>query len=91
MIEGIGLPQVGLGLGWLVAVAYTFALLRGQLVPRRTLDDQIHDTNEWRTESRIKDAQIAEKDAQLRELKTVGETVNRVMRAIQRGPKDVAR
>lgn len=91
MLEGIGLPQVGLGLGWLVSFVYTIALIRGQLLPRRTLDDQIHDTNEWRAESRIKDQQIAEKDEQLRELKKVGETVNAVMRAIQRGPKGGAR
>ena len=90
MIEGIGLPQVGLGLGWLVAVAFTFALLRGQLVPRRTLDDQIHETNEWRAESRIKDAQIAEKDRQLRTIDKLSELVSATMRSIQRASKDGA-
>lgn len=87
MIDGIALPQIGLGLGWAVAFVFTIAVLRGLLVPRRTLDDQIHETNEWRTESRIKDQQIAEKDEQLRELSEVAALVNAVMRAIQRGPR----
>ena len=88
MIDGIGLPQVGLGMGWVVAFIYTVALLRGLLVPRQSLEDVIHDRDEWRAESRIKDSQIAEKDEQLRELSAVGRAVNAVMRAIQRGPKD---
>ena len=88
MIDGIGLPQVGLGSGWALLAVVVFFIIRGQLVPRRTHDDALHDRDEWRAESRIKDAQIAEKDLQLRELSQVGRAVEAVMRAIQRGPRD---
>lgn len=88
IIDGIELPQVGLGSGWALLTVVVILILRGQLVPRRTHEDAIHDRDEWRAESRIKDAQIAEKDGQLRELSSVGEAVRAVMRAIQRGPKD---
>lgn len=60
-------------------------VLTGRLIPRKTYDDKVHEANEWRAESRLKDAQIAEKDEQLRELANVGRTVSAVMRAIQRG------
>lgn len=88
MIDGIGLPQVGLGSGWALVAVFVILIYRGSLIPRRTYDDKVHDGNEWRTESRIKDQQIAEKDRQLTELAEVGRAVNAVMRAIQRGPKD---
>lgn len=85
---GFGLPQIGLGSGWAAFIVVMFLIARGQLIPRRTHEDTIHDRDEWRAESRIKDAQLAEKDGQLRELSEVGRAVNAVMRAIQRGPKD---
>lgn len=85
MLEGIGLPQVGLGSGWALVAVFVVLIYRGALVPRRTYDDKVHDGNEWRAESRIKDAQIAEKDKQLRHLEEVGHSVNAVMRAIQKG------
>lgn len=89
-MDGIGLPQIGLGSGWAAFIVVMLLIARGQLIPRRTHEDTIHDRDEWRAESRIKDAQLAEKDGQLRELSEVGRAVNAVMRAIQRGPKDGA-
>ncbi|WP_310962157.1 hypothetical protein [Nocardioides terrisoli] len=59
-------------------------VLTGRLIPRRTYEEKSHEAQEWRTESRIKDAQIAEKDEQLGHLREVGETVNEVMRSIKR-------
>lgn len=90
MIEGLpwqvwsGVLSASLALN---ALAVTM-VLRGKLLPRSTYDDKVHEANEWRAESRLKDAQIAEKDEQLRHLGAVGRTVDAVMRAIQRGAKD---
>lgn len=80
--DGIGLPQVGLGSGWAVLVVMVIFIMRGSLVPRRSLEDVIHDRDEWRTESRIKDAQLAEKDEQLRHMGEVGRTVDQIMRSL---------
>ncbi|WP_243061125.1 hypothetical protein [Nocardioides sp. SR21] len=82
VIDGIGLPQVGLGSGWAVMVLMMVFIMRGTLVPRRTLEDALHDRDEWRAESRIKDAQLAEKDEQLRHMGEVGRTVDQIMRAL---------
>lgn len=83
MIDGIGIPQVGLGTGWALLAVVVIFIMRGSLVPRRALDDVIHDRDEWRAESRIKDAQIAEKDGQLRHMGEVGELQKRILGAIQ--------
>lgn len=82
MIDGIGLPQVGLGSGWALVAVFVILVYRGGLVPRRTHDDVVHDRDEWRAESRIKDAQIAEKDQQLRHMGEVGRTVDAIMRSL---------
>lgn len=58
-------------------------VLTGRLVPRRTYDDKVHEANEWRTESRLKDAQLAEKDKQLGHMGEVGRNVLHVMDALQ--------
>lgn len=84
-IEGVGVvdpSQIGVvGLCVLVMVA----LARGWLVTRREANDIRHDRDEWRSESRLKDVQLAEKDKQLDHLEEVGVAVNAVMRAIQKG------
>jgi hypothetical protein len=58
-------------------------------VPRSSLDDALHDRDEWRAESRVKDAQMAAKDdqldtkdEQLRHLAEVGETQKALLNAI---------
>lgn len=84
MIDGIAIPDIGLGLGWVVAFLFVVALLRGRLATRSALDDVIHDRDEWRAESRIKDAQITEKDQQLRHMGEVGRTAEAILGALQR-------
>lgn len=79
--------------GWLLFALVSFlvirAMVRGSLVPRSTLEDSIHETNEWRAESRIKDTQIAlkdeqlaTKDKQLDHLAEVGETQKALLHAL---------
>lgn len=89
MVDGISLGTVGIGSGWALVAVCVVLIFRGQLVPRRTYDDKVHEANEWRTESRIKDQQIvkkdeqlAEKDKQLGHLAQVGLTVEAIMRAV---------
>jgi len=81
-IEGIGVvdpSSVGVvGL----CVLFVLALGRGWIVTRREANDIRHDRDEWRTESRLKDAQLAEKDKQLSHMGEVGRTVDRVMRSL---------
>lgn len=70
--------------GWILVAVFVTAMWRGMVVPRQSLDDVIHDRNEWRAESRIKDTQIQEKDEQLRHLAEVGETQKAVLTSISR-------
>lgn len=92
MIEGVpvgfldGISIVGL------VVLLGVALARGWIVTAREHATVIHDRDEWRTESRIKDQQlhvrdeeISEKNEQLRHLGEVGRTVHAIMQALQRG------
>lgn len=74
LFDGLGVVGVVILVGWLI--------MTGRLVPRKTHEDSIHEANEWRTESRIKDQQIAEKDTQLRYMAEVGRTVDSIMRAM---------
>lgn len=79
------------GVGVVGIVAYIGRLIaRGQWVPRSTYEDQIHESNENRAESRIKDQQIqelhdmlAERDKQLAHMREVGRLVEALARAIQ--------
>jgi hypothetical protein len=68
--------------GWLLVAGFVTAMWRGMVVPRRSLDDALHDRDEWRAESRIKDQQLAEKDFQLRHLAEVGETQKSVLSSL---------
>lgn len=72
------------GAGWSLFALAGLAVIKGQLVPRKTHQDVLHDRDEWRAESRIKDAQIAEKDRQLGHLAEVGETQKAVLHAVAR-------
>ena len=83
LVDGVPISTVG-GIGGLLILLFIM-LANGRLFTRSQHDDAIHDRDEWRAESRLKDAQIAEKDEQLRQLAEVGRAVNAVMRAIQKG------
>jgi hypothetical protein len=86
MIEGIpaeffdNVGAVGL------VVLFGIALAKGWVVTRREIDSLRADRDAWHSAADRKDEQIAEKDKQLGHLKNVGEAVERVMSAIQRGP-----
>lgn len=62
---------------------FGLGLATGRIFTRRQYDEIAHDRDEWRSESRIKDAQIAEKDTQLAHLKEVGRTVEQLVRGLQ--------
>lgn len=66
-----------------LVVLFGIAIGRGWIVTAREHANVIHDRNEWRTESRLKDAQLAEKDRQLAALSEVGRTIEQVMGALQ--------
>jgi hypothetical protein len=78
-MEGVPWGQFSVSTGGWLLFALTVmllinAMLKGKIVPRAALDDALHDRDEWRAESRIKDQQIAIKDQQLGHLAEVGET-----------------
>lgn len=70
--------------GWILVAAFVAAMIKGAVVPRSSLDDALHDRDEWRAESRIKDAQIAEKDSQLMSMAEVGEAQKALLTSIAR-------
>lgn len=76
-------PQVGIGSGWLFVGIFVWLIFKGHIVPRSTYDDALHDRNEWRAESRIKDSQIDEKDTQLRAVAEVGELSKSILLAVR--------
>ena len=85
VLGGLGIVATG---GWSLAIYFMRLVYRGQLVP-------VHELNEWRAESRIKDqqitvkdGQIAEKDKQLGHMAEVGRMVQSIMGAIQTRASD---
>ena len=82
----LGVIANGVGVGALLVLLF-WMLATGRLFTRRQYDDAMHIGNEWRTESRIKDAQIAEKDEQIRLLAEVGKTVEQLARGLQQRMK----
>lgn len=59
MTDLVGIPVSVLAPSALCGLFVLF-VFTGQLIPKRSHDEVVHDRNEWRTESRIKDQQIAE-------------------------------
>lgn len=80
MIDGIGFDTLAPSA---IAGLCVLLILTGRLVPRRTHDDALHDRDEWRAESRLKDAQIVEKDKQLTHMGEVGRNVLAIMQALR--------
>lgn len=58
MIEGLPWGAwLGIaGTGWALAASCVWLVYRGELVPRRTLEDATHDRDEWRAAHRISEA-----------------------------------
>lgn len=57
------------------------AIVTGRLVPRRTMDDAIHDKNEWRTAHRISESSRAELVEMVEELLEYAKTTDAFIRA----------
>lgn len=97
-MDSIPWEIVGPWSGWAAFLSLAWftvrGVQRGDLVPRKThereLDRSEHDANEWRTEGRIKDAQIAEQARQLSHMGEVGRTMEQVLGALQSLRKDGA-
>ena len=70
-----------------LVIFFAFGLATGRLFTKRQYDDVTHDRDEWRTESRIKDAQIAEQNKQLGHMAEVGRTVEQLARGLQQEMK----
>jgi hypothetical protein len=70
LLNGVGVVSLCVFVTWLV--------LSGRLVSRKTHQDALDALA-------TKDKQIAEKDVQLRYLGEVGQAMNAVLRAVQRG------
>lgn len=56
------LGVLGIGSGWAIVAVFVIAIMRGNLVPRRTYDDILHDRDEWRAAQRISESARIESD-----------------------------
>jgi hypothetical protein len=81
-MDQIPWDHIGIGSGWAIVCLGVIGIFRGWLVPKPFYDRQVHEANEWHTEGRIKDQQIAELQEQNRHVREVGKTVNAIMRSI---------
>lgn len=81
-MEALPWPQLGIGSGWLLVCFFVWLMFTGRIKPKADIDRADHEANEWRTESRIKDQQLLEKDIQLRHLEEVGRSMEQVLRAL---------
>jgi hypothetical protein len=57
-------------------------ILIGRLVPRRTLEDVLHDRDEWRAAHRISEAARVESARQVEELLEHARTTDEIIRAL---------
>lgn len=84
MSELIGVPIEILAPSALAGLA-VLLILTGRLIPRSTYDDKVHEANEWRSESRIKDQQILELTEQNRSmLRAFGPTLTDFLAGLRR-------
>jgi hypothetical protein len=81
-----GIPVAGLGWGGLTIV-FVLMVYKGLLVPRRVLEDALHDRDEWRAAHRISETARMEQTEQLSEVLEHSRTTTAVLRALPR-PKD---
>jgi hypothetical protein len=92
-IGGLGVLGVVALTGWSLAAFYMRGIMSGRLHTQaefdrmerehsRELDDISHDRNEWRTQCRLNDAQLAERDRQLQIVTQIGETTRRTLEAL---------
>lgn len=80
LLDGIGV------VGLVVLLGAGFAT--GRIFTKRQYDDVIHDRDEWRAESRLRDQEIAEKNEQLRHMAEVGGLMKQVLAAVKHTHKE---
>lgn len=85
MIEGLPLDAAN-GLGVVgVCVLIVIGFATGRIFTKRQYDDVIHDRDEWRAESRIKDQQVLELTEQnTKMLNAFGPTLTDFLRGLRR-------
>lgn len=66
-----------------IVVLFGVALARGWIYTGPQVREYIHDRDEWRAEARIKDAQIAVKDEQLKQVAEVATIVKQLFEDAQ--------
>ncbi len=82
-MELLVLEQYGpLGLLFLVAFFPYLQMARGKLVPRSTLDDVVHDRDEWRASHRISEAARVTASSQVAELLEHARTTDSFIRSL---------
>jgi hypothetical protein len=82
-IDTLGLPGFDTLAPSALAGLCVFLILRGQLVPRRTHEDIVHDRNEWRTAHRISEAARLEGVEHQRAMAETAATMNQLMHELQ--------
>lgn len=84
MTELIGIPVSTLAPAALCGI-FVLLVFFGRLVPRTTYDDKVHEADQWRTESRVKDQQILELTEQNNKmLNAFGPTLTDFLRSLRR-------
>jgi hypothetical protein len=78
---GLGIPVGALTPAGLLAVMIILIAM-GRLVPRRTMEDVIHDRNEWRAAHRLSESARIEQDETLKGVLHSLESVEAFIRAI---------
>ena len=94
VLNGVGVVGLVVIFGWLLATGRLVTsreVERIETSAREALEKAEHDRDEWRAESRIKDAQIGVKDEQIRErdrqisaLSEVGDLLTDLFRTMKR-------
>lgn len=82
-IDSLGLPGFDTLAPSALAGLCVYLIMRGQLVPRRTHDDVVHDRNEWRTAHRISEAARLEGVEHQRAMAETATTMNQLMHELQ--------
>lgn len=82
-----GLPLGTLTPAGLLAIV-VLLIAMGKLVPRRTMEDIIHDRNEWRAAHRVSEQARVELAEQVGELLEHARTTNEVLKSLSKVGQD---
>ena len=85
MDEFANLPVefLGIGAGWAIVALFVVAILRGNLIPRRTYDDAVHDRDMWRAAHMTSEAARVKGEVHLHDLLEATRTMDQLMREVQ--------